>query len=145
MDVLSDLLQMFRDKHDVFALSCGILLAFSKDLSKAAAMVSNKDVMRRLKGVLSIMQSKQSMENLRNKPAVSTTNHTIAADFVGGLSCWFGLSVVLSFFGVAFGLLLPAHQQSSSSRAGSSSSGTSAGSALKSLNELVCRLEEAAP
>ena len=103
VDVLSDLLQMFRDKHDVFALSCGILLAFSKDLSKAAAMVSNKDVMRRLKGVLSIMQSKQSMENLRNKPA------------------------------------------SSSSRAGSSSSGTSAGSALKSLNELVCRLEEAAP
>ena len=74
IDTLSELLQMFRDKHELLQEVLTILRMFSRRHDMACGIVENKDVMKRLNLVVSILGSKVKVEGIKKGPSSSSAH-----------------------------------------------------------------------
>jgi abnormal spindle-like microcephaly-associated protein len=73
-DVLVDLMQMFRDKKEIFGLACELLCRLIQASNEAKSICCGSDMRKRLTGLLAIVERKYRVEQKVKKVSKSTTS-----------------------------------------------------------------------
>ena len=82
LDILMDILQMFRDKKTIFCLTCELLGQFLNHSSEIKTLLLTSDYLKRMESVLGIIERKHRLES-KVKNLGNNANNLSIMPFLG--------------------------------------------------------------